>query len=261
MMADKLARAAKIAQLTAQAPVFVGAARLIWTQGAGNAHHAILAQIDISILARCLVVDFGGAVVRLAVAGRRLRGVIAAHGLPQGVALPVGQVLDGDDSDGAQAIGAALAQLARHCRQITVQHLPAPAFGHPGQAGLGATALAALWAAPAAVDAPASPMARFLAANDATLRGVLVFRDQQITARRGDTAAIEPIWRDQFVTFRQRLAATSGQGSQPLLVCLDQPAGKGQATAIAIAGGEAAVLAYDGDQITPLLTSWRAITG
>lgn len=261
MTGDARARLDLLARLVQQPAAFVGPARVIWPQGTCAPLDEICMQIDISVLARCLVVDFGGAVVRLAVAGRRLRGVIAADGLPHGVTLPVGVVLDGDDSAGARAIGAALAQLALNCRQITMQHLPAPAFGHPGQAGLGAAALAALWAAPVGVDASASPMTRFLAANDAALRGVLVFRDQQITARRGDTAAIEPIWRDQFATFRQRLAATSGQGSQPLLVCLDQPAGKGQATAIAIAGGEAAVLAYDGDQITPLLTSWRAITG
>lgn len=262
MMPETAARLTILAQLADPAPVYVGAARVIWTQGAGDALAAILAQVDISMLARCLVVDFGSAVVRLAVAGRRLRGVIAVDGLPQGLALPVGQVLDGDDTAGARLIGGALGQLAQTSRQITVQSLPAPAFGHPGQAGLGAAALAALWAEPAAPhQVTQSPMARFLAAIEGALHGAVVFSGQTITLRHGQTAAIEALWQDQFAAVRQRLAAGQNTANQPLLVCLDRPAGNDQATAIAIAGAEAAVLAYDGDQITKVLASWRAITG
>jgi hypothetical protein len=246
--------------LTTQ-PVFHRSGRVIWRQGDADPLAAILAQVDISVLARFLVFDLDGAVLRLAVAGRRLRGVVAASDLPHAIRLPIGQVLEADDIDTARQIGAALAQLCRDRSQIAVQSVAAAPFGHPGQAGISATKLAALWSSAAEETPQQSPMARFLSANDTALHGVLVIRDQTIAARHGDTAAIETIWRDQFGAFRQRLAATQTTADRPLLVCLDQPAGQGYATAIAISGDEAAVLAYPSDQITPLLTSWRAITG
>ena len=102
-------------------------------------------------------------------------------------------------------------------------------------------------------------MARFPAGNTAAIPDFILATAGVITGMQGDTAKLDPIWRDQFATFRKRQQAIFAHQDGPLLVCLDGGSGDGHGVAIAMAGDEASVFAYDPAAISAILTSWHRI--
>lgn len=258
-MSDQSALVTKLMALADDGTSFVGTARVISLAGVPDPLAAMIDEIDTAVLERALVFDIDGVVLRMAVAGRRLRGVIDIAGVPQSTEAITGKVLSQDDVATTKAVGTLLADLCKDAKQVTVQAKPAEPLGNPSEAGVPATALAGLWQV-AQVGAPQSKMARFLAVNAATITAFIQAQDGAITATQGDTAQLDPIWRDQFGPFRKRQKAIFPRQDSPLLVCLDTALGDGRAAAIAIASDEDSVFAYDPAAISAILASWRMIT-
>lgn len=258
-MSDQSALVSKLMALADDGSSFVGSARVISLAGVPGPLAAIVDEIDTTVLERALVFDIDGVVLRMAVAGRRLRGVIDISGVPHSAKAVMGKVLSQDDPATVKAVGALLSDLCNNAKQVTVQaHAPEP-LGNPSEAGMPASGLASLWqVAPA--DAPQSKMARFLAANVATITAFVRSVDGTVTASQGDTDRLDPIWRDQFTAFRKRQRAIFPRQDGPLLVCLDHTPQDGRGIAVAVTGEEACVFAYDPAEISAILASWRLIT-
>jgi hypothetical protein len=216
-------------------------------------------EIDNTVLERTLVFDIDGVVLRLAVAGRRMRGVIGIAGVPQSATSLNGAVMSQDDVATIRAVGTLLSDLCKDAKQVTVSAHPAEPLGNPSEAGIPSSGLADIWEVTEAV-APQSKMARFLSMNAATITAYVHAVDGTIADTQGDTAKLDPIWRDQFTAFRKRQKAIFPKQDSPLLVCLDHALGDGRAAAIAVTGDEASVFAYDPAAISAILESWRLIT-
>jgi hypothetical protein len=249
----------KLTALTATDDVFIGSARVISLAGVPAPLSAVLAEIDTAVLERTLVFDIDGIVLRAAVAGRRLRGLIDFAGLPQSATALAGKVLSQDDPATVQAVGTMLAELCSDARQITVSSQPAASLGNPSEGGIAAAVLADMWNVPQEIG-PQSQMVRFLTANQTAISAYLHAIDGTITATKGDTAPLDIIWRDQFGPFRKRQKAIFPRQDSPLLVCLDNALDGGHAVAIAVTGEDSCVFAYDGAAIGSLLASWRMLT-
>lgn len=259
IVSDQSALVTKLIALAESDTGFVGSARIISVSGMPAPLAAMIDEIDTTVLERALSFDIDGVILRIAVAGRRLRGVIDIAGVPQSAKTLTGKVLSQDDVATTQAVGTLLSELCKDARQVTVESFPAEALGNPSEAGVPASALANLWqVAPA--DAPQSKMTRFLTVNAATISAFVHAIDGTVAASQGDTGKLDPIWRDQFAAFRKRQKAIFPRQDGPLLVCLDHALGDGRATAVAVAGEETSVFAYEPTAISAILASWRLTT-
>ena len=255
-MTNPNALAAKIALLTATDAVFVGAARVISRAGTPAPVDAILAEIDTIVLERSLVLDIDGVTLRLAVAGRRLRGVLDVNGAPHAL---TGKVLSSDDTDTLRSVGALLADLCRDAGQITVTNQSAEPFATPAEVGVTATALADLWqGTPPAT--PQTPMGHFLAAHPELITGFLYVQDDTLMQTKGDTSGLDHIWRDQFAKFRDQQPKALGAQNGPVLIWLDTALGDGHAAGLAVIGQETAIFSYPTKQLNRVLAAWRQIT-
>ena len=249
----------RLMALAANDSVFVGGARVLSRAGLPAPLTAIITEIDATVLARTLVCDIDGAVLRMAVAGRRLRGLIDIGGVAPAATALTGRVLAQDDIATTKTLGVFLAGLCKDAQQVTVRSHPAEPLGNPSEAGIPAASLAGLWQV---VDhgTGQSRMAQFLAGNSPMITAFIHATAGVTTGTQGDTTKLDPIWRDQFATFRKRQQAIFAHQDGPLLVCLDQGMGDGRAVAIAMTGDEASVFAYESAAISTILTSWHRIT-
>lgn len=256
---DRQQLVTRLTTLTADRCIFVGGARLLSRAGAPAPLPALIAEIDATVLARTLVFDIDGIVLRMAVAGRRLQGLIdVTGGAPPSPNL-TGQVLAQDDLATTQMLGTFLAALCKDARQVTVRAHPAAPLGSPSDAGIPATTLARLWQM-AKHGRAQSVMAHFLAANSLAILDFIQITGGIITANQGDTAQLEPIWRDQLSAFQHRQKAIFPDQSGPLLVCLDTALAQDRAAAIAVTGDDVSIFAYHPAAISAILASWRSIT-
>jgi hypothetical protein len=249
----------RLMALAANDSVFIGGARVLSQAGAPAPLTAMIAEIDATVLARTLVFDIDGVVLRMAVAGRRLRGLIDIAGISPSATALTGRVLAQDDIATTKTLGAFLADLCKDAQQVTVRSHPAEPLGTPSEAGIPAASLAGLWQV---VDhgTGQSRMARFLAVNSPMIFAFIHATAGVITSMQGDTAKLDPIWREQFAAFRKRQQAIFAHQDGPLLVCLDGGSGDGHGVAIAMTGDEASVFAYESAAISTILTSWHRIT-
>ncbi|WP_322894547.1 MULTISPECIES: hypothetical protein [unclassified Yoonia] len=245
--------ATKLQALAAKKAAFIGPARIISSTETPAPLAAILAEIDTCVLDRSLTFDIDGVILRMAVAGRRLRGLLA--GSDDATAL-IGLVLTPHDKALLRSVGDLLAGLCKDARQITVTSRAAEPFGTPSERGVSATVLSALWQQQGAVTAH-SPMQRFLAANDAVLTAYVQAAGGAIRATKGDATALEVIWHDQLGPFRDRRQALVPQDNTPLLIGLEA----GDAiTAIAILADEVSIFTCAAADLNAILTSWRTLT-
>lgn len=256
---EQSALVAKLMALAESETGFVGGARVISLGGVPASLTAMVDEIDNTVLERTLTFDIDGVVLRMAVAGRRLRGVIDIAGVPHAAKALMGKVLSQDDPATVKAVGTLLTDLCKDAKQVTVQANAPEPLGNPSEAGLPAAGLASLWQV-APTDSPQSKMARFLSANAATITSFVRAVDGTVAASQGDTDKLDPIWRDQFTAFRKRQRAIFPRQDGPLLVCLDHTPQDGRGIAVAVTGDEASVFAYDPAAIGAILASWRLVT-
>ncbi|WP_245541084.1 hypothetical protein [Yoonia vestfoldensis] len=258
-MSDQSALVTKLQALADDDATFVGSARVISMAGVPAPMTAVLAEIDNAVLERTFVFDIDGVMLRMSVAGRRLRGLVDIAGVPPTAKALTGKVLSQDDPSTTKALGTLLLDLCKDAKQITIQAQPAEPLGNPSEAGIPVAGLASLWQV-AETAAPQSRMIRFLSVNAAAITAYIVAVDGEISNTQGETAQLDMIWRDQFGPFRKRQKSIFPRQESPLLVCLDHALGDGRAAAIAVVGDEASVFAYDPPAISAILASWRMIT-
>lgn len=248
----------RLMALAANDSVFVGGARVLSQAGAPAPLTAMIAEIDATVLARTLVFDIDGVVLRMAVAGRRLRGVIDIAGIPPSATALTGRVLAQDDIATTKTLGAFLADVCKDAQQVTVRSHPAEPLGTPSEAGIPAASLVGLWQV-VEHGTGQSRMARFLVGNSPMIFAFIHATAGVITSTQGDTTNLDPIWRDQFMAFRKQQQAIFAHQDGPLLVCLDQSMGDGRGVAIAVTGDEAGLFTYDPAAISAILASWHRI--
>lgn len=248
----------RLMALAADDSVFIGGARVLSRAGLPAPLTAMIMEIDSTVLERTLVFDIDGIVLRMAVAGRRLRGVIDIAGIPPSATALTGRVLAQDDIATTKTLGVFLADVCKDAQQVTVRSHPAEPLGTPSEAGIPAASLVGLWQV---VDhgTGQSRMARFLAGNTAAIPDFIHATAGVITGTQGDSTKLDPIWRDQFMAFRKRQQAIFAHQDGPLLVCLDGGSGDGHGVAIAMTGDEASVLTYHPAAISAILASWHRI--
>ena len=98
IVSDQSALVTKLMALAESDTAFVGRARVISLAGVPAPLAAMIAEIDDTVLERTLAFDIDGVVLRMSVAGRRLRGVIDIAGVPQSAKTLTGKVLSQDDA-------------------------------------------------------------------------------------------------------------------------------------------------------------------
>lgn len=252
-MANDSTLIAKLNALIADEPVFINKARVISKTGTPVPLDALLGEIDNTVLERTLVFAIDTALLHVAVAGRRLRGILELTGGPD-TALK-GQVLAQDDIIVQQRLHNFLAQLCEGAALVTVQSLPAGAFGSPSEAGISASSLMRL--SQNASGTTTSLMSQFLSDNRARLTACLRARGTEIITTEGDTTALNHIWRDQAGPLQNGRKAIFAQDHDPSLIVMTPALHNGQTIAIAVMQGETAVMSCASDQTTNLLSSWR----
>lgn len=257
-MSDLNALAQKISALTAKDTVFDAGARVISQGGSPAPLAGILAEIDDTVLERNLEFTADNKTLNLIVAGRRLRGVLAA---PADQAQDViGKTISREDPDLLLAVSDLISSICGTAERITVRSLAPQPFGTGGERGISAQGLAEIWKL-ATDDAPKDPMARFLDANKTAIAALLHVRDGEIIATVGDFDTLQTIWDTQVAAFQathnKMLSAEDG----PQLICLEGALADGTAAALALADDHVVLIAYQNNHLGALHRTWQAIFG
>jgi hypothetical protein len=245
-MADKnSALRAKLAVLAANDLRFDGPARVISENGTPPPLVALLGEIDNSVLERTLVVTLDQRILRLAVAGRRLRGVIALEGGADHAL--AGQALSQDDPAMVQNISAFLAELCNGAQKLTVQSLPATPLGTRIEAGISARSLASD-ATPAITD-----LATFLTRHKTALTACLHLDGDETLTDQGDTTGFPAMLQNQWPALRAQQAGLFGANDAPQLLAL----GSGDTvTALARWGSESCAMTLAAADLPRLIADW-----
>lgn len=255
-MTDHHALVAKLHALARDDTPFIGGAKVICSGGSPDPVSAVLAEIDLHVLARDLTFDIDGQLLRLVVAGRRLCGLRDPDDTAAGVK---GKMLSPGDPVSLHAIGRLLQDLCRNARQITVHSAPAADPGNPADLGVTAAALAKLWQADPLTE-QSSPMLQFLSGDPDLVTDFLHLVSGEVVTTKGDATALQQVWQDQALALLARHHAIFTQEETPLLICLDSGDQRKPATAMAILGVDAAVFFYRPGRISRILTIWQMIT-
>ena len=125
----------RLMALAADDSVFIGGARVLSRAGLPAPLTAMIMEIDSTVLERTLVVDIDGIVLRMAVAGRRLRGVIDIAGIPPSAKALTGRVLAQDDIATTKTLGVFLADVCKDAQQVHRAVAPRRTAGHPVRGG------------------------------------------------------------------------------------------------------------------------------
>jgi hypothetical protein len=259
-MSDLNALAQKLTALAGKNDQFDAGARVISQGGVPSPIGAMLNEIDDTVLERNLEFVADDQTINLIVSGRRLRGFMAVTPEVSGAAQVLGKTLARDEPDVVQAASELLSQLCGSAMRMTVRSLPPQPFGTGGDRGISARGLAELWQIDMD-EAPQPPMAKFLSANAPAMSAMMHVSDGTVISTSGDTAALQSIWDNQIMPFREVHKQHQDPEGGPQLVCLEGALEDGAAAAMALAGDEIALIAYQPDQLGTMLASWRAITG
>lgn len=257
-MSDLDALAQKISALTAKDTVFEAGARVISQGGSPAPLAGILAEIDDTVLERNLEFTADNQTLNLIVAGRRLRGVLAASsGQAEHV---VGKIVSREDPDLLLAVSDLIASLCGTAQRVTVRSFAPEPFGKTGERGISAQGLAEIWR-PSVADVPKDPMARFLGANKSTIAALLHVRNGEIIATVGNFDTLQTIWDTQVADFQATHGKLLNAEDGPQLICLEGALADGTAAALALAEDDVVLIAYPDDHMGALLRSWQAIFG
>ena len=194
------------------------------------------------------------------VSGRRLRGVLSASPTPKDASSVIGHMLSRDEPDVLSATCELLHTLFDLQTEVTVKSLPPEPFGKGGDRGISARSLAEIWQIDLD-ETPQPPMVRFLAANVGAISAMLHVSDGETVANSGDSDALETIWDTQVLAFQKSQKAYRTADDGPQLICLEGALADDTAAALALAGDDVALIAYQPDHLAAMLASWHAITG
>ncbi len=259
-MSELNALAQKLNALTTTREVFDAGDRVISKSGVPAPINAILNEIDNTILERNLAFTTDSSTINLIVSGRRLRGFLTVSpDVPNAVPV-LGQTLARDVPDVVQAASKLLSELCASASWMTVRSLPPEPFGSGGDRGISARGLADLWQVEMD-ETPQPPMARFLGSNATAMAAMMHVSYGHVVSSSGDIDALQSIWDTQVAAFRKSHKQHLNPDDGPQLICLEGALDNGMAAALAVCGGDVALIAYQPDHLGAMLASWRALTG
>lgn len=227
--------------------------------GAGDPVAAFLAEVADTVMPSKVTITSGAAFVAFAVAGRRVQGLLGASAdLLAGQEALVDQVISGEDTGTAQALGSVLHALAQVEGPFALRSETAPRLGAEAEPGLTPEHLSELWDTAVQSTAPTSDLAQFLQDAAGNIRGGILTKDGDITFAVGDETLADPLmdvlqaaW-PEFQSERDRI---SKDHRDPSLTCWQQSGGPVVAVASWPEGGIAA-LAFLPDELANILSIW-----
>lgn len=261
-MTETTALAKKLAALTAEDVAFAAdGERIISQAGTPPALAAILQAVDDTVLERTLVVKIGDAQVSLAVAGRRLRGILDVQGDLSAGSNVTGQVLSREEADHLTAVGTMLAAACEGEPVVTVRAEPIQPIGSNSDTGISASILADTWAANIVAAAPKGPMDLFLAENAGNMLSHIHVIKRKVVGSAGKSDVLKDTWKKQVGDFRKRYKALDPKQDVPALVALNDAVGGAQGMALAMHEDEACLFTFEHDQLPAMMQSWSTIAG
>jgi hypothetical protein len=220
---------------------------------------ALLAEVGDTVMPARVILSTADKEVALAVAGRRVQGLLGASSDALGDATDlVDRVLDSEDETGPKKLGEVVRSVAEGPGPFLLRSEVASRLGAEAEPGLTPIQLQDLWNI---ANPDASPLERFLRKSEAQIRGGIITANGAVSVTVGDPTLSEPLvdvleaaWPD-FQAEREKIAKDH---SDPSLTCWQQSGGP----VVAVAqwpGSGIAALAFLPDQLVDVLSIWNSM--
>lgn len=259
-MTDNRAVARKLSILSRERPVFRGGARVISNGLMPPPMHAILDEIDVTVLKRRVRFRVGDSAVAFLVSGRRLMKLEEASADLSMLNPLVGQELSHDEDEVMEAVVAALMTLAQHEAPVLVEvELPEDA-GATMAIGIPVDRLAELLEVD--LGETFDPMRLFVEQAEQNFSACLYFAhgvwigtsdDEELLAR------LRTIAETQWDRFREAMNRIGRSSDVPRLIVLDGVLEGDLSVTAGWSQDEFAVLAHSADETAEIHRLWRRI--
>lgn len=228
---------------------------------------ALLAEVQDTILPARVILSGAETQVELAVAGRRVQGLLAASAdlmtasetVMNGEAL-VDRVLDAEDAGPIAALGGIVRSVAEGAGPFSLRSEISSRLGAEAEPGLTASQLRESWGASADQTSPSqTELEGFLRAIQDVVRGGILVRDGEVVLEVGDPNLGEPLrdvldaaWPD----FEAERARVARDHSDPSLTCWQQSGGP-VVSVVSWPDDGIAALAYLPETMHDILSNWN----